>query len=72
MRRDSCGAAAGRRKRLRHHDVHLDIVLAKPRPWLAALVSAVLVLGQLALGVKSRGVVSFRCSLWVGGGQAVR
>ena len=22
--------------------------------------------------VKSRGVVSFRCSLWVGGGQAVR
>ncbi len=23
-------------------------------------------------GVKSRGVVSFRCSLWVGGGQAVR
>lgn len=28
--------------------------------------------GLPVLMVKSRGVVSFRCSLWVGGGQAVR
>ena len=34
--------------------------------------SACLAGGSGCTAVKSRGVVSFRCSLWVGGGQAVR